>query len=323
MPEFYCIYSGELHDVAERSDEHIVPYSLGGSNQLVTRDVARIPNNEVGRTADSRLINNFFMAYERWQRGIASEDGSIPSVEFRGKVKIADEWSKATFRINPDRTTELVVPPSVESDWGELRFKISCNPDDLPGIAGNIEKKGAKRGLSFRLLEHAESTREVTIPEPQMAAGFSFEFDTMALGFVKMALATGHHVLGYTWSQSVHADRLRGALHDAVDDVDWAKHAIHGSIWPDASASLDQVLSAGPDRHVLFVSNNNPLAFYALLFGKYNGLVQLAPGVWNGPGLSPGEGRVIVIDTATRRVFEFRFGEYVHPRTARTLPFTI
>ena len=323
MSQFFCIYSGELHDESERSDEHIVPFSLGGSNQLVTRDVARIPNNEVGRTADSRLINNFFMAHERWQRGIASEDGHVPTVEFRGQVKIGDDWTRASFRINPDRTTELVVPPKVESDWDEMSFKISCNPDDLPGIAANIEKKGAKKGLTFQLLDHAQSTNEVTIPQPEMASGFSFDDDTMALGFVKMALATGHHVLGYEWSQSEHADRLRGALRDNADEVDWEQHAIHGSIWPDADANLNQVLSAGPDRHVLFVSNNNPLAFYAFLFGKYNGLVQLAPGVWEGPGLPAGEGRVIVIDTGTREVFEFRFGEYIHHRTAKTLPFDV
>ena len=323
MSQFFCIYSGELHDEGERSDEHIIPYALGGSNQLITRDVARIPNNEVGRTADSRLINNFFMANERWERRIASEDGHVPTVEFRGQVRIGDEWTKATFRIHPDRTTELIVPPRVESDWKELNFKIACDPNDLPGIAANIEKKGTKRSLPFQLLDHTKSTNEVTIPEPEMAAGFSFEADTMALGFVKIALATGHRVLGYQWSQSEHADRLRGALRDQADDIDWEQHAIHGSIWPNADAGLNQVLSAGPDRHVLLVLNNNPLGFYALLFGKYNGLVQLAPGVWQGAGLLPGEGRVIVIDTGTREVFEFRFGEYVAHRTAKTLPFTI
>lgn len=73
--QFYCIYTGQHCPEADRSDEHIIPYSLGGSNQLVTRDVSKKGNNDAGSSVDALLINSWFVAQERWRLKLKSQNG--------------------------------------------------------------------------------------------------------------------------------------------------------------------------------------------------------------------------------------------------------
>ncbi len=325
VPDFFCIYSGKVCSDDARSDEHIIPYSLGGTNRFVTRDVSRAANNDVGTRVDGGLINNFFVAHERWSRGIASADSRVPPIEFRGTVDIQGHEVRATFVINPDRTTEIRLAPEVKSDWTDLKFSVACDPEDLPRIAADIEKKGKAKGLAFKLMDHAVQQQTVSIPQPTMASGFSFETTSMLPGFIKIALGAGHWVLGYDWSKSSHADVLRAAI-NAPEPIDWSKHLIHGSVWPNTdkkTQGLHGILGAGDDRHVVMVSNQNPLGCFVLLFGRYDAMVQLAPDVWKSSSLPPGAARVIVVDSKTRDLWTFELGDFIAKKQARTLPFTI
>lgn len=325
MSEFFCIYTGLMMPESERSDEHIIPFSLGGTNKFVTRDVSKRANNQVGTLADGSLINNFFMAHERWERGIASEDGHVPGIEFRGSVEIEGRQVRSTFVINADRVAEIRMAPDVSSDWANLKFLIACDPKDFKRIARDIERRGRSKGFDFKLLDHAGEQRSVEIPQPSLEAGFSFDMTSLCRGFVKIALGAGHWVLGNSWSTSIHADGLRAVL-NAPGDVDWGKHAIHGSIWPmtdENTHGLQQIFGVGYDRHVIMVSNQNPLGCYVLLFGKYDGMIQLAPDVWSSQELPPGNGRVLVVDSRTREFWEFKLDEFIGLKTAKRLPFRV
>jgi len=209
VADFFCIYSGKTHRDDARSDEHIIPYSLGGSDRFVTRDVSRAANNDAGTRVDSGLINNFFMANERWSRGIASAGGHVPPIEFRGTVDVQGRPVRATFVIHPDRSTEIRLAPEVSSDWSGLKFSVACDPTDLPRIAADIEKKGRSKGLVFKLLDHAVQQQTVSVPQPSLESGFSFDTTSMLAGFIKIALGAGHWVLGHAWSTTHHADLLR------------------------------------------------------------------------------------------------------------------
>lgn len=323
MANFYCIYSGQICPDETRSLEHIIPYSLGGSDGFATRDVSRAANNNVGTQVDGALINNFFMQHERWSRAIGSADGRVPPIEFRGTVDIQGKPVHGTFVIHPDRRTEVRLVPEVKSDWKELKFSVSCDPGDLPRIAADIERKGKSKGFSFKLLDHAKQGEAITIQQPTMSSGFKFDITSMMPGFVKIALGAGHWVLGYGWSATAHAGSLRGVI-NSPEPIDWTKHRIHGSAWPQTDQQgtlLNQLLSAGPDRHVVMLSNQNPLGCFILLFGKYDATIQLAPGVWECDELPAGKARIIVVDSRTRQLWTFELGEYLAKKQQGALPF--
>jgi hypothetical protein len=325
MADFFCIYSGRTCPEDTRSVEHIIPFSLGGTDRFVTRDVARSANNDVGTRVDAAMINNFFMGHERWLRGLRSADGHVPPLEFRGTVDIQGKPVRATFVIRPDRSSEIRLAPEVKSDWTDLKFSVACDPADLPRIAADIEKKAKSKGLPFKLLDHEVHRQAVSIPQPSMESGFSFDMTSMLPGFIKIALGSGHWVLGAAWSSSTHADLLRAAI-NAPEPADWTKFPIHGSAWPHTGKDMEglrTILFAGDDRHVVMVSNQNPLGCVILLFGKYDAMVQLAPGVWPSKDLPAGKARVIVVDSKTREMWTFELGEFIAKKQNGTLPFTI
>lgn len=325
MTEFFCIYSGQLWPDNERSMEHIIPFSLGGTDRFVTRDVSRFANNAAGTSVDGAMINNFFMGHERWLRRIASADGRVPPLEFRGTVDIQGKPVRATLVIRPDKTSEIRLAPEVKSDWGNLTFSVACDPTDLPRIAADIEKKGRSKGLSFKLLDHAAQPHALSIPQPSVESRVEFDITSMLGGFIKIALGSGHWVLGSPWSSSPHADLLRAAL-NAPEPLDRTKLPVHGTAWPHTGndmGELRSILFAGDDRHVVMVSNQNPLACVIILFGKYDAMVQLAPGVWQCKELPPGMARVIVVDSKTRELWTFHLVEFVSKKQKGKLPFMI
>ena len=71
------------------------------------------------------------------------------------------------------------------------------------------------------------------------------------------------------------------------------------------------------------LSNMNPLVCLILLFGKYDGLIQLAPCLWRTDGLLPWKACVIVIDSKTREMWTFEFEEFLVKKQKGALPFTI
>jgi len=86
---------------------------------------------------------------------------------------------------------------------------------------------------------------------------------------------------------------------------------------------LHAILHAGDDRHVIMVSNQNPLGCVVLLFGKYDAMIQLAPGVWESTELPAGKARVIVVDSKTRDVWTFELGEFIAKKQKAALPFAV
>jgi hypothetical protein len=61
----FCAYCGKDHDESVKfSDEHIVPYAIGGSNQLVIR-VCEDSNNRAGGSIDKPIIESFPVAAAR------------------------------------------------------------------------------------------------------------------------------------------------------------------------------------------------------------------------------------------------------------------
>lgn len=311
--EFFCIYSGKMWPVAERSKEHIIPYSIGGTDKLVTYDVARLPNNQMGHTADAGLVDSFFLSYERHQHKIASASGRIPDIEFKGHAVVDDRPVPVTFRISPDGSSERRHAPQIKANWEESVIHIRCDPTDLPRIAKDLAKKAQRRGVAVDAQDIIDNTPVKDAIQSMVAWNIDTGIGSLALGFVKMALGIGHLVFGHEWSRSRHADRFREAL-QAGASVDLQSLGIVASIWPHPNHGTEGIRStfeAGPTRHTILLLNTTPVSCAILLFGYYFGIMQLAPSPLGSAGVAPKDGRIIVIDAVSRERWDFSLARYL------------
>lgn len=318
--DFYCIYSGNNFSDTERSVEHIVPYSIGGSNSFTIYDVSKKANNDAGSRIDAQLVNSWFVSAERWRLGIKSQGGDIPPVLMEGTIEVNGHVAKATYAINHDQSVELITIPEVNCDWASGKIKINCDPKDLPTIVANIDRKAKRKGFSLSKDQFQDlDGKVIKVENPELKGTMSFNMHAFVPCFLKMALATGHRVFGYSWSKNSDAAAIRKAMWEA-DHQKLEDHRIKGSIWPNCQAgSLKQILNVGTDKHLLMVLNTGPVSFYAVLFGKFEGMIQLQDGVWNGPELPIDDGRIFVIDCKTRKLDEMSFGQFLLARNSGSI----
>lgn len=317
--DFYCIYTGQNCPESDRSDEHIIPYSLGGSNQLVTRDVSRKANNDAGSSVDALLINSWFISQERWRLKLKSQKGVIPPLEFKGSIDVNGRTVEATYSIDHNSNIELVTIPEVDCNWTDGKINVNCDPKQLDEILTNISKRAHKKGLKLskdQLKSQAGEVVKIDNPEIKM----QLTVDTLAFvpGFLKMALATGHRLLGYQWSQSADADLIRKAIWEK-DRNQLINYKIPGSVWPNSQFAAKHIFDVGKDKHLLAIGNTGPLVFYAKLFGEFDGLIRLSESVWNGPEIEVGGFHIIVADPTTRQISEYSFGEFLMLKNAGKL----
>lgn len=317
MSTFYCIYGGSEYPAEQRSLEHIVPYALGGPADFGTNDVAVVNNNNVGTRVDKMMVSHPFIAIERWRLGLKGSSGEVPSIVFPGTVDVNGKTLRVKCFLHPDGTVELQTIPEVQSDWSGGEFSINCDPAELARITADIEKKAAKKGISFPQVGLTPTfSSRVRIENPTIATEWGVGIFDLVPGFVKMALGTGHLVLGYPWSRSSDADLLRSVINEA-DPEKWRKINLHGFVWPNGEDPLGNRMSLGNDHHVLAVINSGTLVFYGLLFGRFHAFIQLARGVWQGPELPPGSGVVFSIDCCQRKMTQHDYGQFVTYQTLR------
>jgi hypothetical protein len=310
---FFCIYKGRDYPDDQRSLEHIVPYSIGGTGDFGTRDVSVLGNREVGSIVDSLLVNHPFLTVDRWRLQIKSQAGIIPGIEFPGTIDIDGHTLRVEYTVNPDGSCDLRTLPTVKSDWSAGSFSINCDPRDLPRILADLEKKGGKKGIPVNAQTiKIQSSRQVRVENPTISHDLVVPLFDLMPGFVKMALGTGHLVFGEAWSRGPEADLMRAVINER-DPEKRKQVPIHGQVWPYSGnlAPLKQSFQVSEDVHVLAVINNRPPVFYALLFGKYDGAVYFGQQVLKGTALPPGKGVVFVIDCRTRQLGRYDYEEYI------------
>ena len=310
MGTFFCIYSGLDCDESERSTEHIVPVAIGGPDALTVDDVSTKANNDAGRRADASLVDSLVIKIERWRHAIEGRNG-VPDVNLDGMVDVGGAKIRAKLRIGASADEDqLWIQPSVKR-VAKGQYEISCHANDRERILADIQRKNGGEPLRM------QTTAATSVTTIEMSP--AYREDELWRGFVKMALATGRRVLGAEWARGETAAVLRAAL-SSPDGADWSAMPIRGKIWPHTGEDQDRfnrVMSCGEDRHVLLVVNTDDVvAFNALLFGKYNGTVQLTTHRWPGFEL----GHAMVVDPTKRALVELPADDFVLRRLRRDPP---
>lgn len=310
---YYCPYHGKDHpEETTFTEEHIVPFAAGGSNEFVIR-VCKEANDRMGAEVDTMLLDNFFIASERVFRRLKGQSGAPPTWTFHGEMEIAGRKVRAKYTVSPEEQ-KLFMKPLVErtgSSGGDERFRIECSEEQMQEIVAGINRKLIRDGRAEVDLDAILKTSRVeSVAHPSMVASDAFDTTSFHRPFVKMALGTAHFLFGEQYSRTRDADLLRRFLWTA-DAEERKRIQIGGQIWPTANSATVPLMRFG-DWHVIAILNTGPLAFFGLLFGQYHGCMKLSEDVGRFTATIPaGDGIVFLVDPAARTLRQFRLGEFL------------
>jgi hypothetical protein len=314
----FCAYCGEDHEESVPfTDEHIVPYAIGGSDAFTIRVCAK-SNNSFGGTVDKPFIEMPIVRWQRFLLKLSGTDGTEPSLDLGGKAQIGGAERGVKYFIT-DNSKRLKVQPLVTTTLigGVEHWSVSGDREDVRRIVeGKLKSLTAKGGqmkdedgrvLGLDNLKTSIDAREAETLNPSIHKKIQINrLDNMRF-FAKLALATGHYVFGEPFSRSPRALVLRKAIH--AKDIEEA--GIPGAqVWPYTEAAESALAPFSREKwHTLGVVPSEPPVFVASLFGNIGALIPLAEsGATNIPAISS-SGRIFQIALPTREFQELTLEE--------------
>jgi hypothetical protein len=316
----YCVYCGEDHDpTTDFTDEHIVPYALGGSDEL-TIQVCRSSNNSLGGLVDKPFIEIFPVRAQRFFLGLRGTDGTEPTIDLGGKSLVNGKEVDVKYTITKDGKELRIAKPTVAKTPGDGwdYWSVAGDPKQVREII-----EGKLKSLNTRRKQARSESGEVLTLENLGAFLASapvnevrsivkkIEIDPLACFqcLAKMALSTGHFVLGESFSRSAGADMLRKAVY--AKDLQAARIPC-SFVWPYTDGK-EQLFAPFQIKHshVLGVLYGEPTIFIASLFGEYDAFIPLAPyETGKAPKISD-QGRIFQIDLPSRRLHDRTLPDYL------------
>jgi hypothetical protein len=317
----YCVYCGMNHDESVAfTDEHVVPYALGGSNALTIR-ACRESNNALGGLVDKPFIEIFPVRTNRFLFGLSATDGTEPTLDLGGKSQIHGKDVPVAYTITKNSKQLKIAAPTVTKsaagDWEH--WIVSGDPEQvrqiIEGKLKSLKAKGkqmkneAGEVLDLEDVDMLLSTSRVEHVNPSVLKTIDVNTLVCVRFFVKLALSTGHYVLGESFSRSVGADMLRRAMH--AKDLETARIP-RAFIWPNIGG--DEALFAWfrrEDSHVLGVLQGEPSILVASLFGSYNAFIPLGPLEEGKTPKISDDGRILQIELPSRMLHDRTFADYL------------
>lgn len=287
-----CIYTKKLLVIDDKflrpSHEHIVPLSLGGSNQFTTDEVCAEANSRAGKEIDDAVASQLTFLGQRQKYGLKGNRGTIPNVRIEGHfLEIPD--ANATIEIDADANVSFRFHNEQKSD-GQL-VQIGATEDRLRFLLKARLKQANERSLKFLTpfgqIKDEEDIEAVIMLSPRTEAQVFkaplkinlAEYHSAVVRLsLKIAICLGHRVLGRSWTFGAGGDLLRAGL--------WH---VEGAPTPQIRGQLGEaedlgplpsLLNISPDRHTMAVLpvGDKTVAIVAL-FGGLPGIAVIDLGV--------------------------------------------
>jgi len=312
----YCPYCGVDHDDATvvESEEHIIPYGLGGSDALtmVTCDTA---NNDLGSSVDAPFMDFFPIQAKRFFLGLESTKGNAPVLDLGGTGWIDGKETPISYLITEESKELKVGRPSVvktPGENGQEHWQVSGDPAKVMEVLKGKVRKQMALGKTVTLedgtvltldnIDQIFAERTTTTVNPSVLKTLDYDHLISIRFFSKLALAMGHLYLGESFSRSAHADLLRRNMNaETMDEVTQV-----GRIWPqteDVQTSLD--LIAKTECHTVAIVDGDMPLLLVSLFGEIGATIPLAPAPADGKLTFSDKGKVWRIALPSRELTTF------------------
>lgn len=284
-----CIYSGDFLDPTDPelapSPEHIVPMSLGGSNQFVTNDVSRRANNRAGNEIDDRVASLFTVTTLRNQYKLVGHRGIVPDVKIAGQFEDISSRPDATMVVKADGSVEFVLKGS-QTEVGQT-IQIAGGEDWVAKMLSHRLKQAKHHGGFVTtplgdIKDEEDIKTAITLATGELGEAFkaTLSFDIMAHQralqhfVVKLALCVGHKTFGPEWTFGPDGNLLRKALFPSAGPF---TSTIRGNLSVDVAGPIEEMLDMAKDRHSIAVFRFGDKAItYIALFGGVLGVAGVA-----------------------------------------------
>lgn len=122
----YCIYSGkEIHelesnDELETNEEHIIPLSLGGSDDFTIR-VSKEYNDYLGSNVDGKMTQDFFIAMDRVRHQDKGHSQKEPRLDVKSEIEngkpAITSFTKDNMKVfDPVHKKYVDIPPKIKME---------------------------------------------------------------------------------------------------------------------------------------------------------------------------------------------------------------
>ncbi|MBZ4414809.1 HNH endonuclease [Myxococcus sp. XM-1-1-1] len=195
--------------------EHVVPWSLGGSNACATEEACCECNGKLGETVDSNCINQSIVSTYRHEFGIVGHGGTIPDIVLNVRSLDTNEPGLITIPYNGDISIEhkpvVIRQPKRNSE----QILVAGSRKQVRNIMEGIEAKARKRGDRVTDTAGEEIDIDTAIASAiaeistQYRIDWDYEMPPIWRELVKVAFGFGHLTLGWRWTESQRAEAMR------------------------------------------------------------------------------------------------------------------
>jgi hypothetical protein len=325
----YCPYCGITHDDATvvTSVEHIIPYGLGGSDDLTIITCDR-SNNTLGSDVDAPFMDFFPVRSKRFFLGLKSTKGNEPTLDLGGTGWIDGNEAPISYLISSDSKELKIAEPKIvktRKSEGSEHWQVSGDPAKVREIIEGKLRKQMKLGKTMTLqdgsplrledLDKLFAENETVKQNPSVLKTIPFDYLMPIRFFSKLALAMGYLHFGETFSRSSVGETLR--RHMTVEK--WEDVRLPGAVWPetDSVKCILQVI-AKEDHHVIAIMDGEPPALLVSLFGEYGAFLPFGDLAEGRYPITSGEGRVWRIQLPDRKLSRLTMSALIAERSEET-----
>lgn len=204
-----CPYTMEpVAALREASDEHIIPYALGGSDQFTLR-ADRSTNSKLGDSIDSDLIHAGVVRMFAAQLGVmARPKRGKPALPVTFRTNGVEQRTGRIVNVAFGRhnlTAEYAQPVDVDPVTKEINGIYGMG-DQTQRVMADVLKGLDRKGKKF------EAGPIQTIAQPQIKGNFNTDLFPVWRGLSKIAYLVTARMLGDAFIRSPAARRYRDAM---------------------------------------------------------------------------------------------------------------
>jgi hypothetical protein len=262
---FFCTYCARRLPAAERSVEHPLGQSIGGSGWW-TREVCKQCNRERGKSVDRPFAEQPIVVGARHMFGVPDLHGNVPDApRLFGEM---ENGGRGYLELGRDGARARRVPRVLRRDENVEHYVVET---------GEAEELLRKREARLRR-QHGENVKiesnvETVIDDTTANIPYSLKITVWPRFGSKLGLAFGRHLFGTAWLSTPQAAHLRDVLSgkdSEPDDLAYFWETIE-------SDDLFARLAPPPAHLVAFCANEKGAGLMVQVFGQMRYRVPLSP----------------------------------------------
>lgn len=219
--------------------EHIVQWSIGGSDSVTIDNVSKRANSDLGTNVDAPFADLLPLAIKRFQLKIKNQKGVVRPIVWDVKNK---NGVRNRLVVNPDYTTKFELPLEVtkEEDGDVSRFSgdRSVIEAKLKEMIPKLMKKGKAVTFEGVAVSNAQEIINRLKGDEFNEFGGSlvaFNHEIWCRGILKIVYGLVCKLVGPDWAFDKSAELYRGYINNNRDQ--WPTRPIRGTVageWPRA-----------------------------------------------------------------------------------------